>query len=108
MIASDVTDLPLPDSPTRPTCSPAWMSKETSSTARTRRWPFSPNSTLRFRTLSRGCSPPARREPAGLGTAETVVPGIPVPGPPELGGLETVFIVDSWGREPRAGPRRRG
>ena len=37
MTANEVTDLPLPDSPTRPTCWPGRISNETSSTACTAR-----------------------------------------------------------------------
>src|SRR3546814_9226942 len=56
MIARDVTDFPLPDSPTKPRCWPGRISKETSSTARTGRDPRLLNVTLRLRTASSGWS----------------------------------------------------
>src|SRR5687767_11724710 len=49
MIENAVTDLPLPDSPTRPSVSPLRISNDTSLTATT-----GPNTVRRFSTLSNG------------------------------------------------------
>ena len=59
MIASDVTDLPQPDSPTRPTVWPAWTSKETPSTAVNGSSPWRVKVTLRSSTDSSGAPLPA-------------------------------------------------
>ena len=53
MIAAPVSDLPAPDSPTTPSTSPAAMSKDTSSSARSVPWRVG-NSTRRWRTSSSG------------------------------------------------------
>ena len=52
MIASAVTDLPLPDSPTSPTVWPGSTSKLTPSTAVNGRVPLRRNTTFRSRTSS--------------------------------------------------------
>jgi hypothetical protein len=52
MIASDVTLLPHPDSPTRPTTSPASIENDTPSTAFTTRWPLRANRTDKSVTSS--------------------------------------------------------
>ena len=55
-MASEVTDLPLPDSPTTPTTSPGLTAYETPSTARVDRAPFREKVTLRFLISSRTSS----------------------------------------------------
>src|SRR5882757_6444185 len=70
MIASEVTDLPQPDSPTSPTTWPGETSKLTPSTATVggasprRRRPVPPKVTRRSRTSSRGWSVIGRSPPA--------------------------------------------
>ena len=54
MSASDVTDLPQPDSPTRPTVCPGWTSKETPSTALKGSSPWRVKVTRRSSTDSSG------------------------------------------------------
>ena len=56
MMASDVTDLPQPDSPTRPTVWPGRTSKLTPSTATNGSSPCRVKVTVRSRTDSRGSS----------------------------------------------------
>src|SRR5690349_761205 len=58
MIASDVTDLPQPDSPTRPTVWPGSTLKLTPSTARTGFSPRRPNVTVRSLTSRRAMELP--------------------------------------------------
>src|SRR5829696_8021274 len=83
MIASDVTDLPQPDSPTRPTVWPGRTSKLMPSTAMNGFSPCRVNVTLRSRTDSSGSSP---RAVLGGGVAVAVIRK----SPPALGveGLE--------------------
>ena len=84
-----VTDLPEPDSPTRPSTSPAWTTRSTPSTALTMpalvvKWVFSPSTrrTGRFMPVATRCWLASRQRPEGVAHARRNPFRTPLPDPP--------------------------